>query len=345
MIVIVGVKGVAKVYRDEEISLSPLEGKSVAVLGYGNQGRAWALNLRDSGIKVYVGLERRGSSWAKALEDGFSPLPTEEAVSKADVIVFLIPDMAHRDVWLKKVKPYMKEGADLVFAHAFTVHYKLIEVPHNSDVYMIAPKSPGELVRRSYVLGGGVPALVAVYQDVSGKAFDKALAIAKGIGCARAGVIETTFKEEVETDLFGEQVILVGGIVELIRASFETLVEAGYQPEIAYFETINELKLIVDMIYERGLGGMLRSVSDTAKYGGLTVGKFVIDEGVRERMKKVLEDVRSGNFAARWLDEYSKGMPTVIEGLKEIDNSIEDVVGRQLRELMARGLKWGTHRD
>lgn len=345
MIVIVGVGSVVKVYRDEEISLDVLKGKSVAVLGYGNQGRAWALNLRDSGIKVYVGLERRGNSWTKALEDGLDPLPTSEAVSKADIIAFLIPDMVHRDTWLRSVKPYMKDGADLVFAHAFTVYYKLVDVPPSSDVYMIAPKSPGELVRRSYMLGGGVPALVAVYQDVSGKAFDKALAIAKAIGCARAGVIKTTFKEEVESDLFGEQVILVGGIVELIRASFETLVEAGYQPEIAYFETINELKLIVDMIYERGLGGMLRAVSDTAKYGGLTVGKFVIDESVRERMRKVLEDVRSGRFAEKWLEEYSRGMPTVIEGLKEIDNSIEDVVGRQLRELMAKGLKWGTHRD
>lgn len=337
-------KFVVKVYRDEEINLSPLEGRSVAILGYGNQGRAWALNLKDSGIKVYVGLERRGSSWAKALEDGLSPLPTSEAVSKADVIAFLIPDMSHKEVWLNSVKPYMKKGADLVFAHAFTVYYKLVDVPTNSDVYMIAPKSPGELVRRSYVLGGGVPALVAVYQDVSGKALEKALAISKALGCARAGVVETTFKEEVETDLFGEQVILVGGIVELIRASFETLVEAGYQPEMAYFETINELKLIVDMIYERGLGGMLRSVSDTAKYGGLTVGKFVIDESVRQRMKKVLDDVRSGEFARKWLEEYSRGMPTVIKGLKEVDEGIEDVVGRQLRELMAKGLKWGTHK-
>ncbi len=338
-------RDVVKVYRDEEISLNVLEGKSVAILGYGNQGRAWALNLKDSRIKVYVGLERRGSSWAKALEDGLDPLPTSEAVSKADIIAFLIPDMIHRDIWLKSVKPYMKEGADLVFAHAFTVYYKLVDIPPKSDVYMIAPKSPGELVRRSYLLGGGVPALVAVYQDASGKAFDKALAMAKAIGCARAGVIKTTFKEEVETDLFGEQVILVGGIVELIRASFETLVEAGYQPELAYFETINELKLIVDMIYERGLGGMLRAVSDTAKYGGLTVGKFIIDESVRERMRKVLEDVRSGKFAERWLEEYSRGMPTIVEGLKEIDNSVEDVVGGQLRELMAKGLRWGTHKD
>ncbi|MEM2158526.1 MAG: ketol-acid reductoisomerase [Sulfolobales archaeon] len=336
---------VVKVYRDEEISLNVLEGKSVAILGYGNQGRAWALNLRDSGVKVYVGLERKGNSWAKALEDGLTPLPTHEAVSKADIIAFLIPDMVHREVWLKSVKPYMKEGADLVFAHAFTVHYKLIEIPPKSDAYMVAPKSPGELVRRSYLLGGGVPALVAVYQNASGKAFEKALAVAKAIGCARAGVIETTFKEEVETDLFGEQVILVGGIVELIRASFETLVEAGYQPEMAYFETINELKLIVDMIYERGLGGRRSIKKDTAKYGGLTVGKYVIDEGVRERMKKVLEDVRSGKFASRWLEEYSKGMPTVVKGLKEIDESVEDVVGRQLRELMAKGLKWGTHKS
>jgi ketol-acid reductoisomerase len=338
------VRYVAKIFRDEEVSLDPIKGKVIAILGYGSQGRAWALNLRDSGVKVLVGLERRGSSWAKAEEEGFKPLPTSEAVSQADIIAFLIPDMAHKDLWVKSVKPYMKKGADLVFAHGFTVHYGLIDVPPSSDVYMVAPKSPGEMVRRSYLLGGGVPALVAVYQDVSGEALSKALAIAKGIGCTRAGALQTTFKEEVETDLFGEQVILVGGIVELIKASFETLVEAGYQPEIAYFETINELKLIVDMIYERGLGGMLRAVSDTAKYGGLTVGKFVIDDSVRERMKKVLEDIRNGSFAKKWLEEYSRGMPTVIEGLKKIDESIEDVVGRRLRELMARGLKWGTHK-
>jgi ketol-acid reductoisomerase len=324
------VRYVAKIFRDEEVSLDPIKGKVIAILGYGSQGRAWALNLRDSGVKVLVGLERRGGSWAKAEEEGFKPLPTSEAVSQADIIAFLIPDMAHKDLWVKSVKPYMKKGADLVFAHGFTVHYGLIDVPPGSDVYMVAPKSPGEMVRRSYLLGGGVPALVAVYQDVSGEALSKALAIAKGIGCTRAGALQTTFREEVETDLFGEQVILVGGIVELIKASFETLVKAGYQPEIAYFETINELKLI--------------AVSDTAKYGGLTVGKFVIDDSVRERMKKVLEDIRSGSFAKRWLEEYSRGMPTVIEGLKKIDESIEDVVGRQLRELMARGLKWGTHK-
>ncbi len=331
----------ARVYTDEEVSLEVLNGKTVAILGYGSQGRAWALNLRDSGVNVVIGLERQGASWAKAEGDGFKPLKTSEAASKADIIAFLVPDMVHKDVWLKGVKPYMKSGADLVFAHAFSVHYGLVVPPSNSDVYMVAPKSPGEMVRRAYTLGGGVPALVAVHQDVSGQALKKALAIAKAIGCTRAGVLETTFKEEVETDLFGEQVILVGGIVELIRASFETLIEAGYQPEIAYFETINELKLIVDLIYERGLGGMLRGVSDTAKYGGLTVGKYIIDESVRERMRKALERVKSGEFAREWIEEYNRGMPTVIKGLNEIDNSVEEIVGRELRKLMAKGLKWG----
>lgn len=324
----------AKIYRDEGVSLDPLKGKTIAIIGYGSQGRAWALNLRDSGFSVVVGLERRGKSWEEAVRDGFSPLPTREAVRGADVIAFLIPDMAQRKVWEDSIRPCMRRGADMVFAHGFNIHYKLIVPPEDSDVYMVAPKAPGPMVRRSYTQGYGVPALVAVHQDVSGRALQKALALAKGLGCTRAGVIETTFMEETETDLFGEQAILVGGVMELIRASFDTLVEAGYQPEVAYFEVLNELKLIVDLIYEGGLVHMLKSVSDTAKYGGVTVGRLVIDRGVRERMRVVLERIRRGEFTREWLAEYERGAPRLQAAIRELEESLLETVGRRLREIM-----------
>ncbi len=329
----------AKIYRDEDISLEPIKSKTIAILGYGSQGRAWAQNLRDSRLNVIVGLERQGESWRRALEDGFTPINTREAVAKADIIIFMVPDMVQKSLWLNSVKPYMRQGTDMVFAHGFNIHYKVIEPPPDSDVYMVAPKAPGPMVRRAFMAGGGVPALVAVYQNVSGIALQKALAISKGIGCSRAGVIETTFKEETETDLFGEQVILVGGVMELIKASFETLVEEGYQPEVAYFEVLNELKLIVDLIYEGGLIGMLRAVSDTAKYGGLTVGRYVIDSSVRDRMKKVLDRIRGGEFAKEWISEYEKGMPTVNREMKELENSLLESIGRKIRELIHRGFR------
>ncbi|MEM4865209.1 MAG: ketol-acid reductoisomerase, partial [Acidilobaceae archaeon] len=230
--------------------------------------------------------------------------------------------------------PNMKRGADLVFAHGFNIHYKLIEPTEDSDVYMVAPKSPGPIVRKTFLEGRGVPALVAVYQNVSGRALDKALAIAKAIGCTRAGAIVSSFKEETETDLFGEQTVLVGGIVELLRTAFDILVKEGYQPEVAYFEVVNELKLIVDLIYERGLTGMLQAVSETAKYGGLTVGKRVIDDHVRTNMLKALERVKSGEFAKEWVDEYSKGAPTLRKLLEEISNSEIERVGREVRKLI-----------
>jgi len=324
----------AKIYKDEDADLNYVKNKVIAILGYGSQGRAWALNLRDSGLNVIVGLERQGESWRRAEGDGFKPMFTKDAVSRADIIAFLVPDMVQRSLWLSSVKPYMKKGADMVFAHGFNIHFKLIEPPSDSDVYMVAPKSPGPIVRRSFESGYGVPALIAVHQNVSGYAKQKALAIAKGIGCTRAGVIETTFKEETETDLFGEQVILVGGVMELIKASFDFLVKNGYQPEVAYFEVLNELKLIVDLIYEGGLVHMLKSVSDTAKYGGITVGKYVIDEGVRKRMEKVLERVRSGEFAKEWLEEYERGMPTVHRELKALEESLLEQVGREMRKLI-----------
>ncbi|MEM0048059.1 MAG: ketol-acid reductoisomerase [Ignisphaera sp.] len=324
----------AKMYRDENVDISYVKNKKIAILGYGSQGRAWALNLRDSGLDVVVGLERQGESWKKAEEDGFKPIHTRDAVKDADIIVFLVPDMVQKSLWLNSVKPYMKKSADMVFAHGFNIHYKLIEPPKDSDVYMIAPKAPGPMVRKAFESGYGVPALVAVYQDVSGYAMKKALAIAKGLGCTRAGVIETTFAEETETDLFGEQVILVGGITELIKASFETLVKNGYQPEVAYFEVLNELKLIVDLIYEGGLVHMLKAVSDTAKYGGITVGKMVIDDHVKANMVKALERIKNGEFAKEWIEEYERGMPTVRRELEELRNSLIERVGDEIRKMI-----------
>jgi ketol-acid reductoisomerase len=331
------VKSTSKIYTDKDSNLDVIKGKRIAVLGYGSQGRAWAQNLRDSGLNVVVGLEREGKSWELAKSDGIIPLHTKDAVKDADIIIFLVPDMVQRTLWLESVQPYMKKGADLVFAHGFNIHYKLIEPPKDSDVYMIAPKGPGPTVREYYKAGGGVPALVAIQQDVSGTALQKALAIAKGIGATRAGVIPTTFKEETETDLFGEQVILVGGIMELMKAAFETLVEEGYQPEVAYFETINELKMLVDLVYEKGITGMLKAVSDTAKYGGMTVGKFVINEDVRKRMKEALQRIKSGKFAEEWVEEYGRGMPTVVNGLSQVQNSLEEKIGNQLKDLIQKG--------
>ena len=327
----------SKIYTDKDSSLDPIKDKKIAVLGYGSQGRAWAQNLRDSGLNVVVGLEREGKSWELVKNDGFQPLHTKDAVKDVVIIIFLVPDMVQRTLWLEHVKPYMKEGADLVFAHGFNIHFRLIEPPATSDVYMIAPKGPGPTVREYYKAGGGVPALVAIHQDISGKALQKALAIAKAIGATRAGVIQTTFKEETETDLFGEQVILVGGIMELMNTAFETLVEEGYQPEVAYFETINKLKMLVDLVYEKGITGMLKAVSDTAKYGGMTVGKFVINQDVKNRMKEVLKRIKNGKFAEEWIEEYGKGMPTVVNGLSNIQNSLEERVGNQLRELIQKG--------
>ncbi|MCH4814793.1 MAG: ketol-acid reductoisomerase [Saccharolobus sp.] len=330
-------KSTSKIYTDKDSNLDVIKGKRIAVLGYGSQGRAWAQNLRDSGLNVVVGLEREGKSWELTKSDGITPLHTKDAVKDADIIIFLVPDMVQRTLWLESVQPYMKKGADLVFAHGFNIHYKLIEPPKDSDVYMIAPKGPGPTVREYYKAGGGVPALVAIHQDVSGTALQKALAIAKGIGATRAGVIPTTFKEETETDLFGEQVILVGGIMELMKAAFETLVEEGYQPEVAYFETINELKMLVDLVYEKGITGMLKAVSDTAKYGGMTVGKFVINEDVRKRMKEALQRIKSGKFAEEWVEEYGRGMPTVVNGLSQVQNSLEEKIGNQLKDLIQKG--------
>ncbi len=324
----------AKIYYDADADLNVLSDKRVAILGYGSQGKAHALNLKDSGVDVMVGLYRGSKSWKVAEKDGLTVDTVEKVVEECDVIAFLIPDMIQPEVYRRFVKDRLEDGDALLFAHGFNIHYNQIVPPDFVDVIMVAPKSPGHLVRRMYAEGKGVPALVAVHQNYTGKALEIALAYAKGIGCTRAGVIETTFKEETETDLFGEQVDLCGGVTELIKATFETLVEAGYQPEVAYFEALHELKLIVDLIYEGGLMKMWNAVSETAKYGGLTRGRRIINESVREEMRKILKEVQTGEFAREWILEYQANKP-VYNRLLEIErNHLIEKVGVKLRKMM-----------
>ncbi|HAA84472.1 MAG TPA: ketol-acid reductoisomerase [Thermodesulfobacterium commune] len=323
-----------KVYKDEDVSLEVLKGKTIAVLGYGSQGHAHALNLRDSGLNVIVGVRKGGKSYERAKKDGFEPLSVKEACEKADIIMILLPDQDQPSVYKNEIEPVLTPGKMLLFAHGFNIHYNQIIPPADVDVAMVAPKGPGHLVRREFTKGAGVPCLVAVHQDASGEAFQKALAYAKGIGGTRAGVIETTFKEETETDLFGEQVVLCGGVTSLIKAGFETLVEAGYQPEVAYFECLHELKLIVDLIYEGGLSFMRYSISDTAEYGDLTRGPRIINEDVKLEMQRILEEIQTGEFAREWILENQAGRP-VLNALrkKEKEHLIEEV-GKQLRAMM-----------
>ena len=316
--------------------MSPLRDKTVAVIGYGNQGRAQALNMRDSGVDVIVGVRVGGKSWKIAEEDGFKPMSIEEASRKADIIHILIPDTVQPMVYEEKIKPELREGKTLGFSHGYNIHFKLIKPPSWVDVILIAPKSPGKRMREVYLSGGGVPALVAVGQDYSGEAMKKALAMAKAIGCSRAGVIETTFAEETETDLFGEQAVLVGGVMELIKKGFEVLVEAGYQPEVSYFEVCNELKLIVDLIQRGGFSEMLEAISETAKYGGLTVGPKIIDESVKEKMKEVLQRIRSGEFEKDWTGNPNAGK-LLKEKLEEIRRHPIESVGERIRKLMKFG--------
>ena len=324
----------AKIYYDSDADLKYIKDKTVAVIGYGSQGHAHALNLRDSGVNVVVGLYEGSKSWKKAESEGLTVKKVSEAVSEADVIAMLIPDTIQPAVFEKQVRSGLDEGNMLLFAHGFNIHYNQIVPPEFVDVTMVAPKSPGHLVRRMYAEGKGVPALVAVEQDYSGEALKKALAYAKGIGCTRAGVIETTFKEETETDLFGEQVDLCGGVTELIKATFETMVEAGYQPEVAYFEALHELKLIVDLIYEGGIYAMWYSVSDTAKYGGMTRGKRIINESVREEMKKILKEIQTGEFAREWILENQANRPVFNKLLKMEKEHLIEKVGKKLRKMM-----------
>ncbi|AET32741.1 ketol-acid reductoisomerase [Pyrobaculum ferrireducens] len=324
----------AKIYTERDASLEPLRGKTIAVVGYGIQGRAQALNLRDSGLKVIIGVRRGGKSWELASSEGFEVYEVGDAVARADVVMVLIPDMEQPKVWREQIAPNLREGAVVDFAHGFNVHYGLIKPPKNVDVVMVAPKGPGRAVREEYLAGRGVPALVAVYQDYSGSALKYALAIAKGIGATRAGVIETTFAEETETDLIGEQTVLVGGLMELIKKGFEVLVEMGYQPEVAYFEVLNEAKLIMDLIWQRGIYGMLNGVSDTAKYGGLTVGPKIINEDVKRRMKEAAMRVKNGDFAREWVEEYSRGAPTLKRLMEEAKGHQIEKVGEEMRRLI-----------
>ena len=324
----------AKIYYDKDADLNLLKDKTVAVIGYGSQGHAHALNLKDSGVNVIVGLYYGSKSWNKAESDGLKVYTVDEAAKKADIVMMLIPDTVQPAVYKKYVHEHLDEGDMLMFAHGFNIHYNQIIPPSYVDVTMVAPKSPGHLVRRMFVEGKGVPALVAVHQDFTGNALKLALAYAKGIGCTRAGVIETTFKEETETDLFGEQVDLCGGVAELIKATFETLVKAGYQPEVAYFEALHELKLIVDLIYEGGIYAMWYSVSDTAKYGGMTRGKRIINESVRAEMKKILKEIQSGEFAREWILENMAGRPSYSKLLEMEKNHPIEKVGKELRKMM-----------
>jgi ketol-acid reductoisomerase len=322
-------------YYDKDADLGLLEGKTVAVIGFGSQGHAHAQNLRESGVSVVVAEAEGCAAWNRAEQAGFECLATAEAAKQADIIIMLVPDQLQKVVYESSVREHLTEGKMLMFAHGFNIHFGQIVPPDNVDVAMVAPKGPGHLVRRVYTEGGGVPGLVAVYQDATGKCKNVALAYARGIGCTRAGVIETTFAEETETDLFGEQVVLCGGVTELIKAGFETLVDAGYQPEIAYFECLHELKLIVDLIYEHGISGMRYSVSDTAEYGDLTRGTRIINDDVREEMALILEEIQSGEFAREWILENMAGRP-VYSALKRQGGEHEiEQVGKKLRGMMS----------
>lgn len=326
----------AKIWKDDEVGLGHLREETVAIIGYGIQGHAQANNLRDSGVKVVLGL-RRNETRVRAEHDGFEVYDIPEAAKKGDIIHFLVPDMVHAEVYEAYVKQYLKPGKALCFSHGASIHWKWIVPPKYVDVIMVAPKAPGQRVRELYLEGFGAPALVAVYQDYTGRAWPRTLAIAKGIGATRAGVIETTFKEEVETDWFGEQVDLCGGVDKLIRTAFEVLVEAGYQPEVAYFECLHELKLIVDLIQRYGIAGMYRRVSETARYGGLTRGGRVIGSVVKEAMKEALTEIQSGKFAKEWVEAWRReGAEAFNKYMKDLEVHPIEVVGERLRKMMWR---------
>lgn len=323
-----------KVYYDNDADLSLLQGKKVAILGYGSQGHAQAQNLKDSGVEVIVGLRPDSKSVAKAQQDGLTVMSIPEAVKNADIIQILLPDEKQKEVYERDILPNLEPGNTLSFAHGFNIHFKQIVPPADVDVIMIAPKSPGPMVRRMYQEGVGVPALIAVYQDHSGRAKDTALAFAKGIGSTKVGVIETNFREETETDLFGEQAVLCGGMTALVKAGFEVLVEAGYQPEMAYFECLHELKLIVDLMYEGGISWMRYSISDTAQWGDLTRGPRIINEDVKNEMRKILKEIQTGEFAKEWVLENQANRPQ-FNALDAMDrNHPIEQVGARLREMM-----------
>jgi ketol-acid reductoisomerase len=323
-----------KVYYENDADLSILKDKTIAIIGYGSQGHAHAQNLRDSGLNVIVGQRPGGENWNKAREDGFEPVSASEAAKKADMIQILVQDQYQPMVYENEVKSSLTQGKVLVFSHGFNIHFNQIAPPRDIDVVMVAPKGPGHLVRREYARGGAVPALFAVHQDYSGQAMDYALAYARGIGSTRSGVIQTTFEEETETDLFGEQAILCGGVSQLIRSGFETLVEAGYQPEVAYFECMHELKLIVDLLYEGGFSKMHYSISDTAEFGDYTRGKRVISPEVKNEMKKVLAEIQDGTFAREWILENKAGTPGFQAMRRKTHQHQIEEVGDRLRNMM-----------
>ena len=325
----------AKIYTNKEASLAPLKKKTLAVIGFGSQGHAHALNLKDSGLNVIIGLYKKSKSRAVAQKLGFEVFDTAEAVKKADVIFVAVPDTVIPAVYEKDIAPHLVKGKTLLFSHGFAVHFKTITPPTDVDVILVAPKGPGHTVRSQFVAGKGVPGLIAVHQDVSGKAKANALAWARGVGCARAGVFETNFREETVTDLFGEQVVLCGGASALVKAGFETLVEAGYQPEMAYFECLHELKLIVDLMNEQGIAGMRFSISETAEWGDVAIGPKIIDASVKKRMQKQLKEIESGKFAKEWIAEYESGYKVFDVLRKEGAEHQIEKVGEKLRSTMS----------
>ena len=325
----------AQTWKDEDISLEPIKDQTIAVIGYGIQGDAQANNMKDSGLNVVIGLKEGGTSWQKAKDDGHEVLSVADACKKADIIHILIPDMIQAKVYKEEIAPNLSEGNALAFSHAAAIYWKWIDAPDNVDVIMVAPKGPGSKVRETYLENFGTPSIIAVEQDKTGKAWDRTLGIGKAIGSAKAGLIKTSFKEEVETDWFGEQADLCGGSASMVVNAFETLVEAGYQPEIAYFEVLHELKLIVDMIQKYGINGMWRRVSETARYGGLTRGPMVMTSETKDRMKKVLDMIQDGTFNDEWIKNYqNEGKAAFDKYMKELDNHQIEVVGKQMRKMM-----------
>ena len=325
----------ATMYYDDDVDLSLIEGKTLGVIGYGSQGHAHSLNLKDSGLNVMVGLYDGSKSWPKAEEQGLRVGLVADVARESDIIMMLLPDTAMAEVYRESVRPHLLHGNTLMFAHGFNIHYREIMPPDTVDVSMVAPKAPGHRMREVFTKGSGVPGLLAIHQDVSGQAREIGLAYARGIGCTRAGVLDTTFKEETETDLFGEQTVLCGGVTALIKAAFETLVEAGYQPESAYFECMHELKLIVDLLYQGGMEYMRYSVSDTAEYGDYSRGPMVIDEHVKDNMKKVLAEIQNGNFAREWIAENDEGRPRFNRLRQEDAEHPIEAIGKELRGMMS----------
>ena len=324
----------AEMYYEEDADLSLIQDKNIGIIGYGSQGHAHALNLKDTGLNVQIGLYEGSKSWAIAEKDGFTVKTASDVAKDSDIIMLLLHDHSMASVYKESIEPNLESGNTIMFAHGFNIHYKTIDPPNNIDVSMVAPKAPGHRVREVFIKGGGVPGLIAVHHDATGKAHSTGLAYSRGIGCTRAGVLDTTFKEETETDLFGEQAVLCGGVTQLVKAAFETLVEAGYQPESAYFECLHELKLIVDLLYKGGMEYMRYSVSDTAEYGDYSRGPVVVDDHVKQNMKKVLSDIQDGSFAKEWISENDEGRHKFNQ-LRE-ENKIHPIeaIGKELRQMM-----------